>query len=90
MTMTQTDMRPIKDRQEEVDRQMREQLPADVYEGARKFLSTDRMFFMVMPVLMKRELWEKFWSVFRDSVEIDAERMLTELERPKQERGIFG
>jgi hypothetical protein len=84
------DLKPIEQRQREIDELLRSKLPAEMYRQIADGLKMDRLKLLLIAALMGRDLWEPFWATCRDSVELEAEKMLAAREKPSSERGIFG
>jgi hypothetical protein len=79
-------MSTIPEEAEDYGRDAAAESDAKVVDTIRKVLSDDGLKWSVIPMILKRDLWELFWSVYRDSTEQQAERMLQLSERSKEEK----
>ncbi len=89
IAMTELNRKPLRERQEECDRVLKKQVPPEVYSIIREMMGDDLFKFTVLAAALKREHWDLFWGVFRDTVEERSEQLLSKIERPTNERGIF-
>jgi hypothetical protein len=90
MNTMNIDVRPLADRQREVTELLRQELPKDAYESVARGFTSDAPKWKVLAAALGRETWEKFWAVYRDSVEAAADKILTAREAPKKPPTPFG
>lgn len=83
--MIGVDMRPLAARQREIEDKL-DKLDPKVAATLRTKLRDDSLTWSIVPLILKREMWELFWSVYRDSVEQSANKMLTMQEEAKSEK----
>lgn len=84
------DLKPLEQRQREVDALIRSQVDPLTYEAVRESLKLDRLRLAIVAASLGRELWDRLWAVYRDGIELEAERVLTARETRPKDRGIFG
>lgn len=88
--MIGVDMRPLAARQREVEDKL-DKLDPKVAATLRAKMRDDSLAWSIVPLILKREMWELFWSVYRDSVEQSANKMLTMQEEAKEQKpSMFG
>lgn len=88
--MIGVDMRPLAARQREVEEKL-DKLDPKVASVLRSKMRDDALAWSIVPMILKREMWDLFWGVYRDSVEHSANQMLTMQEEAKQEKpSMFG
>jgi len=90
MTLAELSRKPLEQRQCECDERLRKELDPKIYESLKKCLALENLRWEILPMVLKRDLWELFWGVFRDTIEERAEKHLTFAEQPKQGGTIFG
>jgi hypothetical protein len=82
--------RPLEERQRECEEKMRAAMDEPTYNKLVSGVKWDRLKWSLMPAILGRDLFELFWSVYRDTVEAEAEKALAEYERIKASpRGMF-
>lgn len=89
MTFTE-ERKPLEQRQREVDELIRSKVPKQVYQAFRECSRADRLRFAIFAGILGRDVWERFWGVYRASIELETEKILAARERGKDDEGIFG
>lgn len=85
------DTRPMSVRQRELEDRMARDLDPKIIDTLQKSMRDDSLKWSVIPLLMKRDLWELFWGVYRDTIEQQAEKMLQMSEDAKEKKpSMFG
>lgn len=89
--MIDVNMKPLADRQREVDEAILRKLGREEYLDFKNAFRGDVLKWRIIPLILGRDLWDRFWAVYRDSVEESANRLLTRLEESKKKPpSIFG
>lgn len=87
--MIDVNMKPLPERQAEIDLAILKKLGREAHETFRRGIQSDDIKWTVL--LLGRDLWEHFWAVYRDTVEENANRILTKSEEMKKKPPtIFG
>lgn len=86
ITSADAGFRPLAERQAEADAAIIAKMGEKDASMIMKGVANDAIKWKVLAVLLGREAWEKFWSVYRDSVERAADETLSEVEGGKTRR----
>jgi hypothetical protein len=84
-------LKPMAQRLREADEIAKARLAPEIYASLRDNMRAHKAVLVITAQMLGRENWDLLWGVYRDSIELSVERLLTARENlPRDKKGIVG